>query len=222
VYVLIHVARRPRDPRPASRRRARSRASPERAAPAPPRRRVTALRTRHQRTKLPTRTPHGSRGESPAARSRPDRALPHPEAQGQAALPNPPDPPLPLLAGRPPAPPCRRAPRSAGRGRNKEGRHWRTPAHLAAGPPTAPRPRRCAPLRFRRSTKAPAADRQHLTAGAEDQTSSESVAECAGTYRNRGRTQRPAQCGAALRHQRPTRSRRQGERSEGSSHGERA
>lgn len=189
-------------------------------------------------SKLPTRAGPGLAGPGRPVPSRPDRVLPHPEAQEKAAPSNrtapPPEPtrirsrllraelrPHPAAAPLTPQGETERRRVPTGRQRRRAGRgSGARPSSAPAGPPRTwqrdllllllllhPPLVRRTPLRFRRPTKAPAADRQQPTAGAEGQTSSESVAGCAGTSRHCGRTGRPVQ-------ERPTRSHRQGERSE--------
>lgn len=223
-----------------------NRAVPEesRARPAPPALRWQRYESAAASTTFPTQTPHRPyRGASLTAHSHRDRILPHPEAQEEGALPSsPPEAyhrPFPLIEDgaptraapqpRPAAAPLARQGEAESR-RVPTGRQRRqallgcrgTPAHLAARPPSAPaapRPQRPTPLRFRRATKAPAADRQPPTAPAEDQTSSGS-----GTRSNlqqlRNGTETCTGAGRA-QSQRPTRSPAQGERSERKAHGER-
>lgn len=217
---------------------AQTQPSPRRGTPAPPHLTTTAARTG---CRPAASSPHGPgrAGPSRAGPSRPDRVLPHPEAQEKAAPSNrtapPPEPtrilsrllraelrPHPAAAPLTPQGETERRRVPTGRQRRRAGRgSGARPSSAPAGPPRTwqrdlllllllllhPPLVRRTPLRFRRPTKAPAADRQQPTAGAEGQTSSESVAGCAGTSRHCGRTGRPVQ-------ERPTRSHRQGERSE--------
>lgn len=217
--VALNSTRRARCPHSAFSRRAREAERPKpshpeerRARPGPPRplQGDSGTNRAPPGARSPPKSHPGRSGEGAWQRT-PTVTEPHrtprlSERQHYRALhPRPPATPSRLWS-RPPRSPALLPRPLLGRARPKAGAsppggsgRRGTPAHLAARPPSAapaaPAPQHPTPRRFRRATKAPAADRLRRPPAIKPVPKAERVA----TYGNGGMTQRPVRNRGALR-----------------------